>query len=172
VSAQEKRELRQAARDFTDDALNTLAEICKNGQSESASVAADLRGKGHQRTEGSEPYVSSALQDEAIQHRYDDLPLSRIVFPASSGGSESRPPPQSSSDGRDTGKAWHRIASSLGDGPQRPVRARFGQGSSARNQVTGTRSTELWWRHRASSSLRSATIAERCTSRRPTSFRN
>jgi hypothetical protein len=62
ASAQEKRELRHVAREFTDDAVNRLAEICKNGQSESASVAADLRGKGHQRTEGSEPYVSSALQ--------------------------------------------------------------------------------------------------------------
>jgi hypothetical protein len=79
ASAQEKRELRHVAREFTDDAVNRLAEICKNGQSESARVAADLRGKGHQRTEGSEPYVSSALQDEAIKRRYDDLPLSRIV---------------------------------------------------------------------------------------------
>jgi hypothetical protein len=37
--------------------------------------------------------------------------------------------------------------SATAGGPQCPVRARFGQGSSARNQVTGTRSTELWWRH-------------------------
>jgi|SRR5689334_15575507 hypothetical protein len=35
ASVQEKRGLRQAAREFTDDALNTLAAICKDGQSES-----------------------------------------------------------------------------------------------------------------------------------------
>ena len=60
-------------------------------------------------TEGSEPYVSSALQDEAIQ---------RICsFPRPPEDPESRPPPQSGSDEGDTDKAWHRIASSLGDGP-------------------------------------------------------
>jgi hypothetical protein len=38
--AQEKRELREAARQFTDDALNTLARICNEGQSEAARVSA------------------------------------------------------------------------------------------------------------------------------------
>jgi len=35
-----RRELRQAAREFTGDALTTLAEICKSRQSESARIAA------------------------------------------------------------------------------------------------------------------------------------
>jgi hypothetical protein len=38
--AQEKRELREAAREFTDGALKTLAAICKEGQSETARVSA------------------------------------------------------------------------------------------------------------------------------------
>jgi hypothetical protein len=38
--AQEKRELREAAREFTDDALKTLAEICTSGESEAARVSA------------------------------------------------------------------------------------------------------------------------------------
>jgi hypothetical protein len=38
--AEEKREWRHAAREFTNDALNTLVEICKNGRSENARVAA------------------------------------------------------------------------------------------------------------------------------------
>ena len=40
ASAQEKRELREAAREFTDDALKTLAQICNEGQSEAARVSA------------------------------------------------------------------------------------------------------------------------------------
>jgi hypothetical protein len=59
-------------------------------------------------TEGSEPYVSSALQDAAIMY---------CSFPRPPEDPESRPPPQSGSDEGDTNKAWHRIASSLGDGP-------------------------------------------------------
>jgi hypothetical protein len=38
--AQERRELREAARVFTDDALEALVKICRGGQSESARVAA------------------------------------------------------------------------------------------------------------------------------------
>jgi hypothetical protein len=38
--AQERRELREAAREFTDDALQALVSICKNGKTESARVAA------------------------------------------------------------------------------------------------------------------------------------
>src|SRR6476620_12362861 len=38
--AQEKRELREAARQFTEDALKTLAAICNEGQSEAARVSA------------------------------------------------------------------------------------------------------------------------------------
>ena len=38
--AHEKRELREAARQFTDDALKTLAVICNEGQSEAARVFA------------------------------------------------------------------------------------------------------------------------------------
>jgi hypothetical protein len=38
--AQERRELREAAREFTDDALTALVKICRGGQSESARVAA------------------------------------------------------------------------------------------------------------------------------------
>jgi hypothetical protein len=38
--AQERRELREAAREFTDDALKALVKICNGGQSESARIAA------------------------------------------------------------------------------------------------------------------------------------
>jgi hypothetical protein len=38
--AEEKRQLREAARQFTDDALETLAAICSDGQSEAARVSA------------------------------------------------------------------------------------------------------------------------------------
>jgi hypothetical protein len=37
---QERRELREAAREFTDDALKALVKICNGGQSESARVSA------------------------------------------------------------------------------------------------------------------------------------
>jgi hypothetical protein len=40
ASGQERRELREAAREFTDSAIEALVAICKNGQSESARVAA------------------------------------------------------------------------------------------------------------------------------------
>jgi hypothetical protein len=40
AAAQEKRELREAAREFTDSALKTLAAICKEGESETARVSA------------------------------------------------------------------------------------------------------------------------------------
>jgi len=38
--AQERRELREVARAFTDDALKALVKVCNHGQSESARVAA------------------------------------------------------------------------------------------------------------------------------------
>ena len=38
--AQERRELREAAREFSSDALDALVKICRSGHSESARVAA------------------------------------------------------------------------------------------------------------------------------------
>ena len=40
ANAQEKRELREAAREYTERALRTLAAICSEGQSEAARVSA------------------------------------------------------------------------------------------------------------------------------------
>jgi hypothetical protein len=76
--AQEKRELRMAARQFTDDALDTLVKICKNGQSESARISAacallDRRfGKPTQQLETGSPgefsrtYVQGGSVDEFV----------------------------------------------------------------------------------------------------------
>jgi hypothetical protein len=70
--AQEKRELREAAREFTDDALKTLAEICKDGQSESARVAAAnclldrSYGKPMQQVENGSPGEFSRMTDEEL----------------------------------------------------------------------------------------------------------
>jgi hypothetical protein len=73
---QEKRELRHAAREFTNDALNTLVEICKKGQSENARVAAANclldrgYGKPVQQIESGSPgdfsHLSDAELDEMI----------------------------------------------------------------------------------------------------------
>jgi hypothetical protein len=70
--AQEKRELREAARQFTDDALKTLAAICKEGQSEAARVSAACalldRGYGRptQQVETGSPGEFSRMTDEEL----------------------------------------------------------------------------------------------------------
>jgi hypothetical protein len=72
AAAQEKRELREAAREFTDDALKTLAEICKEGQSESARVAAANclldrgYGKPTQQVETGSPGDFDRMTDEEL----------------------------------------------------------------------------------------------------------
>ena len=70
--AQEKRELREAARQFTDDALNTLARICNEGQSEAARVSAACAlldrgyGKPTQQLETGSPGDFSRMTDEEL----------------------------------------------------------------------------------------------------------
>ena len=72
ATAQQKRELREAAREFTDDALKTLAEICKEGQSESARVSAACAlldrgyGKPTQQVETGSPGEFSRMTDEEL----------------------------------------------------------------------------------------------------------
>jgi hypothetical protein len=72
ASVEEKRELRHAAREFTDDALNTLAEVCKGGQSESARVAAANclldrgYGKPVQQVETGSPGDFASMSDEEL----------------------------------------------------------------------------------------------------------
>lgn len=70
--AQEKRELREAARQFTDDALKTLAAICNEGQSEAARVSAACAlldrgyGKPMQQLETGSPGEFSHMTDEEL----------------------------------------------------------------------------------------------------------
>ncbi len=70
--AQEKRELREAARHFTDDALKTLAAICNGGQSETARVSAACAlldrgyGKPTQQVETGSPGEFSRMTDEEL----------------------------------------------------------------------------------------------------------
>ena len=70
--AQEKRELREAARQFTDDALKTLAAICNEGQSEAARVSAASAlldrgyGKPTQQLETGSPGEFSRMTDEEL----------------------------------------------------------------------------------------------------------
>ena len=70
--AQEKRELREAARHFTDDALKTLAAICNEGQSEAARVSAACAlldrgyGKPTQQVETGSPGEFSRMTDEEL----------------------------------------------------------------------------------------------------------
>jgi hypothetical protein len=70
--AQEKRELREAARHFTDDALKTLAAICNDGQSEAARVSAASAlldrgyGKPTQQLETGSPGEFSRMTDEEL----------------------------------------------------------------------------------------------------------
>jgi hypothetical protein len=72
AKAQEKRELREAARQFTDDALKTLAAICNEGQSEAARVSAACAlldrgyGKPTQQVETGSPGEFSRLSDEEL----------------------------------------------------------------------------------------------------------
>ena len=70
--AQEKRELREAARQFTDDALETLAVICNEGQSEAARVSAACAlldrgyGKPTQQLETGSPGEFSRMTDDEL----------------------------------------------------------------------------------------------------------
>ena len=70
--AQEKRELREAARQFTEDALKTLAAICNQGQSEAARVSAACAlldrgyGKPTQQVETGSPGEFSLMTDEEL----------------------------------------------------------------------------------------------------------
>jgi hypothetical protein len=63
---------RQAAREFTDDALNALVEICKSGQTDSARVAAANclldrgYGKPMQQLETGSPGEFSRMTDEEL----------------------------------------------------------------------------------------------------------
>jgi len=71
--AQEKRELREAARQFTDDALKALAAICIEGKSEAARVSAACAlldrgfGKPTQQLETGSPGEFSRLTDEELE---------------------------------------------------------------------------------------------------------
>ena len=73
ASAQEKRELRESARQFTDHALKTLAAICNEGQSEAARVSAACalldRGYGRptQQVETGSPGEFSRMTDEELE---------------------------------------------------------------------------------------------------------
>ena len=73
VPAQEKREVREAARQFTDEALKTLARICKNGQSETAQISAACalldRGYGRptQQVETGSPGEFSRMSDVELE---------------------------------------------------------------------------------------------------------
>jgi hypothetical protein len=72
AKAQEKRELREAARQFTHDALETLAAICKEGQSEAARVSAACAlldrgyGKPTQQVETGSPGEFARMTDEEL----------------------------------------------------------------------------------------------------------
>ena len=72
ANAQEKRELREAAREYTERALKTLAAICSEGQSEAARVSAACAlldrgyGKPTQQVETGSPGEFSRLSDEEL----------------------------------------------------------------------------------------------------------
>ena len=72
AKAQEKRELREAARQYTGEALRTLATICNSGQSEAARVSAACAlldrgyGKPTQQVENGLPGEFSALSDAEL----------------------------------------------------------------------------------------------------------
>jgi len=72
ANAQEKRELREAAREYTERALRTLAAICSEGQSEAARVSAACAlldrgyGKPTQQVETGSPGEFSRLSDEEL----------------------------------------------------------------------------------------------------------
>jgi hypothetical protein len=72
AKAQEKRELREAAREYTERALKTLAAICSEGQSEAARVSAACAlldrgyGKPTQQVETGSPGEFSRMTDEEL----------------------------------------------------------------------------------------------------------
>ena len=72
ANAQEKRELREAAREYTERALKTLAAICSEGHSEAARVSAACAlldrgyGKPTQQVETGSPGEFSRLSDEEL----------------------------------------------------------------------------------------------------------
>ena len=72
ANAQEKRELREAAREYTERALKTLAAICSEGQSEAARVSAACAlldrgyGKPTQQVETGSPGEFSRMTDEEL----------------------------------------------------------------------------------------------------------
>jgi hypothetical protein len=70
--AQEKRELREAAREYTERALKTLAAICSEGQSEAARVSAACAlldrgyGKPTQQVETGSPGDFTNMSDAEL----------------------------------------------------------------------------------------------------------
>ena len=72
ANAQEKRELREAAREYTERALKTLAAICSEGQSEAARVSAACAlldrgyGKPTQQVETGSPGEFARMTDEEL----------------------------------------------------------------------------------------------------------
>ena len=72
AKAQEKRELREAARQYTGEALRTLAAICNEGQSEAARVSAACAlldrgyGKPTQQVETGSPGDFTGMSDAEL----------------------------------------------------------------------------------------------------------
>ena len=72
ANAQEKRELREAAREYTERALKTLAAICSEGQSEAARVSAACAlldrgyGKPTQQVETGSPGDFTNMSDAEL----------------------------------------------------------------------------------------------------------
>ena len=72
ANAQEKRELREAAREYTERALKTLATICSEGQSEAARVSAACAfldrgyGKPTQHVETGSPGDFTGMSDAEL----------------------------------------------------------------------------------------------------------
>jgi hypothetical protein len=72
ANAQEKRELREAAREYTERALKTLAAICSEGQSEAARVSAACAlldrgyGKPTQQVETGSPGDFTGMSDAEL----------------------------------------------------------------------------------------------------------
>ena len=72
AKAQEKRELREAAREYTERALKTLAAICSEGQSEAARVSAACAlldrgyGKPTQQVETGSPGDFTGMSDAEL----------------------------------------------------------------------------------------------------------
>ena len=72
ANAQEKRELREAGREYTERALKTLAAICSEGQSEAARVSAACAlldrgyGKPTQQVETGSPGDFTGMSDAEL----------------------------------------------------------------------------------------------------------